>query len=73
MQHVFGQAGFIGEFTKPDPRGIEYGRFIAKRTPENFIEVTYDPLNLDDDTRGYKYVMVFTSELSFKNWAMQCT
>jgi len=75
MTHVFREAGFVDTYIKPDPRGKEYGYFEAKTTPDDKIKVVYQPSKyyIQANPRGFKYCMLFESQLAFKNWARECT
>lgn len=71
--NTFQEAGFGGQWLKPDPRGCEYGTYEAKRLGDGCIHVTYHPSVIYGPERAYKFTMVFHTDLSFKNWARQFT
>jgi hypothetical protein len=63
-------AGFVPPaeiFTKVDPRGYEYGKFVVEVEAEDVVSVR--SVDLDGHER---YAMTMT-ENSFKRWAKECT
>ena len=67
MLEAFAASGFVPPtmtFTKPDPRGLEYGVFQAKMRDHKTVEVYHT---------GNQYFMVFEDLLYFCRWAMSVT
>ena len=54
-------------FRKADPRGIEYGQFIASLTPE--LEVVVRRYEGPSETSQPLYTMHFTTVADFAAWA----
>lgn len=70
------EAGFkppLVTYTKPDPRGSEYGHFIVTILDDETVEVTkcnVDAQGKDDGEASYNMTM---SLRSFRRWAEECT
>ena len=67
MLEAFAISGFAPPemiFTKPDPRGLEYGMFQAKMRDSKTVEVHHT---------GSHFCMVFEDLLYFRRWAQAAT
>ncbi len=59
---LFEESGFSPQYSKPDPRGEEYGSFVATVTPRgpNMFKVSHTQ---------ECYEIYFRTALDFKNWS----